>query len=286
MKMPDTVANEIKYLQGVDTVAFFRQLSKAGREQGRLMPWQTSLSFDPQRNSDTNPTKDGMVSTTSSVETDFEVEFTNNTSALADLMYDSLFDGEKLEAWIVYRNRRNNEGKYFAWYMHVFVSEDSNDNDPDDNSNRDVTFSVDGTPKRGWLTLPSDAQAEIDYIFRGIEPVTDGNATGGGTAWDKDKDPGTNVEQPDATDQLVAVTGVTVDPTAADVQVGNTVKLNATVAPDNATDKTVTWSTSDTKLATVGADGTVTGVAVGSPIITATAGGKTATATITVTAGE
>lgn len=186
---------ELKFLQGMDTVAFFRKLSKSATEEGHLLPWQTSLSFDPQRDSDTNPTKDGAVQTSSSVETDFEVEFTNNTSAIADEMYDSLFNGDVMEGWIVYRNRRNTEGKYFAFYLQATVSEDSNDNDPDDNSTRDVSFAVSGTPKRGWLELPESAQEAIDYIFRGLGKVTDADTTGGGTAW-KEEDAGTNVNNP------------------------------------------------------------------------------------------
>lgn len=44
----------------------------------------------------------------------------------------------------------------------------------------------------------------------------------------------------------VAVTGVTLDKTSAEMTVGSeTLTLTATVAPDNATDKTVTWTTSD-----------------------------------------
>ncbi|MCD2256411.1 phage tail tube protein [Agrilactobacillus fermenti] len=189
------VENELKYLQGIDTVAFVRPKAQERNQEGQIIPWQTSLSFDPQRDSDTNPTKDGIVATSSSVETDFEVEFINNTSAIADVMYDSLFDGEVLENWIVYRNRRNAEGKYFAWYMQSTVSEDSNDNDPDDNSTRDVTFAVNGTPKRGWLELPKDAQEAIDYIFRGLGKITDDDKTGGGTAWNKTTDNGVNVPE-------------------------------------------------------------------------------------------
>ncbi|WP_125607901.1 phage tail protein [Lapidilactobacillus bayanensis] len=187
--------NELTYLQGIDTLAFARKLVEAKTKEGTLIPWQTSLSFDPQRDSDTNPTKDGVVTTSSSVETDFEVEFINNTSAIADAMYDSLFEGDKLEAWIVYRNRRNAAGKYFAWYLQATVSEDSNDNDPDDNSTRDVSFAVSGTPKRGWLELPAQAQEQIDYVFRGLGVVTDEDETGGGDKWAAE-DAGTNVTDP------------------------------------------------------------------------------------------
>ena len=82
----------------------------------------------------------------------------------------------------------------------------------------------------------------------------------------------------------VSVTGITLDKTTASVEVGKTVTLTATVAPSNASNKTVTWTSSDEKIATV-KDGVVIGVAEGTVTITATTsdGKKTATATITVT---
>ncbi|WP_288625130.1 Ig-like domain-containing protein [uncultured Lactococcus sp.] len=67
--------------------------------------------------------------------------------------------------------------------------------------------------------------------------------------------------------------------------VGATQKLTATVAPDNAVDKTVTFSSNNLSVATVTpVQGTVTAVAEGKATITATASnGKTATCEITVT---
>ncbi|EKQ18034.1 hypothetical protein LCAUCD174_2043 [Lacticaseibacillus paracasei] len=78
-------------------------------------------------------------------------------------------------------------------YMQVTVQEDSSDNDPDDHSTRDVTFSVNGTPKRGWTTLDDETQEQVDYVFLGVGKVTDTDKTGGGVQWDSDKDPGTSV---------------------------------------------------------------------------------------------
>ncbi|KRK38982.1 Ig-like domain-containing protein [Loigolactobacillus bifermentans] len=83
----------------------------------------------------------------------------------------------------------------------------------------------------------------------------------------------------------VAVTGVALAPTTANVEVGKTTKLAATLTPTNATNKTVAYTSSDEGVAKVSADGTVTGVKAGTAIITATVGGVTGTAEITVTGG-
>lgn len=86
----------------------------------------------------------------------------------------------------------------------------------------------------------------------------------------------------------VAVTGVTVTPASASLAVGQTVNLDEAVQPSNATNQSVTWSSSNTSVATVDANGVVTGNAVGTAIITATTadGGFTDTANITVSGGS
>ena len=88
----------------------------------------------------------------------------------------------------------------------------------------------------------------------------------------------------DITVNAVAVTGITLDQEAIQLKAGKTKQLTATVTPDNATDKTVAWSSSDESVATVSEDGTVTAVAEGTATITATAnGGDNITATCVVT---
>ena len=74
------MASEIQVLQGMDTLAYVRLLENEKTERGQLIPYQTSLSFEPQRDTDTTKTKSGTVSTTSALETDLEVEFVNNIS--------------------------------------------------------------------------------------------------------------------------------------------------------------------------------------------------------------
>lgn len=81
-----------------------------------------------------------------------------------------------------------------------------------------------------------------------------------------------------------AVTSVTMDKTTASINVGASVTLTATVLPDNATTKTVTWSSSDTEIATVDNNGNVTGIKEGTATVTVTTtdGKKTAVCEVTV----
>lgn len=71
---------------------------------------------------------------------------------------------------------------------------------------------------------------------------------------------------------------------AKHVAINGTVTFAATVAPENATDKTVTWTTDNDKIATVDKNGVLTGVAEGKVVVTATtANGKTANISVYVT---
>ena len=80
----------------------------------------------------------------------------------------------------------------------------------------------------------------------------------------------------------VAVSSVSLSKATADLVIGGSVQLTATVSPSNATDKTVTWTTSNAAIATVSPTGLVTAVAEGTANITATAGGKSAVCKVTV----
>ena len=86
--------------------------------------------------------------------------------------------------------------------------------------------------------------------------------------------------------KAVNVTEVTLDRTELTLTEGETETLTATVRPDNADNRKVTWSSDKTDVATVGGDGRVTAVKAGEAVITVTTedGGKTATCKVTVKA--
>ena len=83
----------------------------------------------------------------------------------------------------------------------------------------------------------------------------------------------------------VLVSGITLNETEAELTVGEKLQLEATIAPTNATDKTVTWSSTNEAVAVVSENGLVTAVGSGSCLIKATANdgsGKTASCLVTV----
>ena len=86
------------------------------------------------------------------------------------------------------------------------------------------------------------------------------------------------------TKEVIPATDFAITPTSDTIKVGGTTQLTPIFTPENTSDKSVTYVSSDESVATVSADGVVTGVRVGMAVIqcTATASGKTASCSITV----
>ena len=92
----------------------------------------------------------------------------------------------------------------------------------------------------------------------------------------------------DDDDDDVSVTGVSVSPTSTSIKTGATAALTATITPSDASDTSVSWTSSDTRIATVSTSGVVTGVSSGSALITVTTqdGSYESTCTVTITGSE
>ena len=96
----------------------------------------------------------------------------------------------------------------------------------------------------------------------------------------------TLVDVPEFTTLPISVTSVTLDKTTLSLEEGATGQLTATVAPTDATNKAVSWSSDNAEVATVDSSGKVTAIKAGTAKITVktTDGSKTAVCTVTVTA--
>ncbi len=129
------------------------------------------------------------------------------------------------------------------------------------------------------------AVASVDQTGK-VTGVSAGTATITVTTQDGNKTASCTVTVPDPSADPVAVTGVSLNKTSTSLTVGATETLTATVAPANATNQAVTWSSNNTAVASVDQNGKVTAVAAGTATITVTTqdGNKTATCTVTVSA--
>ena len=86
---------------------------------------------------------------------------------------------------------------------------------------------------------------------------------------------------------VIQPTGVSINKSSVSLKVGESTSLTATVSPSNATNKNVTWSSSNTSVATVNSSGIVAAVSKGKTTITvSTSNGKTASCAITVSEQE
>ena len=135
---------------------------------------------------------------------------------------------------------------------------------PDDATDKTVT----------WSTSDASVATVADGV---VTALAAGTATITAKAGDKEATCVVTVEK-----KVIAVSGIALDQTAATLTEGETLTLKATVSPDDATDKTVTWTSSNESVATVDNNGVVTAVAAGTATITATAGDYSATCVVTV----
>lgn len=130
-----------------------------------------------------------------------------------------------------------------------------------------------------------DAFAAVDASSQNEATPGEGEATPGegeATPGEGEATPGEGEATPGEGDQTVKVEKITLSQTSLSLKVGETETLQATVLPEDATDKTVTWSTTDASVATV-ENGVVTAKAAGTATITATADKVTASCNVTVT---
>lgn len=144
-----------------------------------------------------------------------------------------------------------------------------------------ATFTPIDTPNKGHIwssSAPDVASIDDTGLVTAIDP---GESTITVTALNGKKTATCKVT---IVDKIVNVTGISLDKTETTLAVGDGIKLEATIKPDTATDKSITWSSSDKQIASVDGLGNITAITKGSVTITATTndGEKTASCKVKV----
>jgi len=140
---------------------------------------------------------------------------------------------------------------------------------PTDATNKNVTWN---SSDPAIATV--DSSGNVVGLSSGSSDITVTSVDGGKTA----------ICTVTVTDPVVNVTGVSLNKIVTTMNIGANEILSATLTPVNATNKTVTWSSSNTAIATVDSNGNVKGIKAGNATIKVTTqdGSKTATCKVTV----
>ena len=147
---------------------------------------------------------------------------------------------------------------------------------PTDATDKDITWMTSSS-----LVATVDSTGKVTANREGTAVIT-ARASNGKTATCTVTVPKTETQP--VTPTVVPITGVTVSPTTVTIKKGASSSIKATITPNNTTQsKTITWSTSNSSIASVDSTGKVTAKGEGTAVITAkTSNGKTATCTVTV----
>ena len=192
----------------------------------------------------------------------------------------------------------NNEP--ISGYPVVIFTDDSDEaeplltfvNDPDDSPRLTVTYpepvalpATSSEAKTFWLSLPPTVMTKgFTLTFTGANGEVVTKSRGSSYVVERKKIKTLGPLEIVMESSPVTVTGVELNKSEIELSMNETEALTATVLPENASDKTVSWSSSNTNVATVSSNGVVTAVSAGTAVITVTTntGGKTATCVVTV----
>lgn len=163
---------------------FIRPLSAQGTNPAVLVPRITGSDYDLSRDTNDTDTKDGKLTTVTAVTTEPKITVTDTDSI--ELMYltDSIMQKLPIEHWHVYLDKKNDDGKYFAYYTRCLVTEDSHKGDPGDYAEREFTLTPQDGVAYGYTPLPGGITEEElnELLFIGMDPVTGENPNGNGVA--------------------------------------------------------------------------------------------------------
>lgn len=253
-------------LNGKDSLLLVQPTDNALGAEGFLIGDQTEHTHSYERELTDEQTKFGRILGPGQLSESLDVTFYGSTDDPGQAaVLEAIQKGTQLKVWEV-EKLLNKNGKHNSLFAYTYVESLEKSAPTDGFLEISATLQVLNTSKQGELNpLPDDVLNFGDYDFE-----APGEKTGEFNGEENDN---------------VAVTGLSVNPTTLTVAVGATDSIVANVVPVNATNKSVTYTSSDEAIATVNAQGVVTGVADGSATITVTTvdGGFTATTSVTVT---
>lgn len=155
-------------VQGKKIVYLFRIKSKAASADGSILAFTTENGRTKSKDADSTMTKDGSVRTPGAS----EVEITATTllakgDTMIDALEDALDNDELIEIWEANLSEPADGGsnKFSGMYFQGYLTEIEKTSNAEDNVEISLTFGINGTGKRGDVTVSTEQQAMADYVF-------------------------------------------------------------------------------------------------------------------------
>ncbi|WP_445480461.1 phage major tail protein, TP901-1 family [Lysinibacillus irui] len=254
-------------LNGKDSLLLVQPTDNALGAEGFLIGDQTEHTHSYERELTDEQTKFGRILGPGQLSESLDVTFYGSTDDPGQAaVLEAIQKGTQLKVWEIEKHLNKN-GKHNSIFAYTYVESLEKSAPTDGFLEISATLQVLNSTKKGEMPpLPDDVLNFGDYDYENPGEKT-GDFNG------------------EETPTPVAVTGLSVNPTTLTVAIAAMDNIVANVVPVNATNKSVTFTSSDESVARVDALGVVTGVGEGSATITATTvdGGFTATTAVTVT---
>ena len=170
-------------LEGKNKILLFRKLSERGTSAAKLS-FQTGHTFDFSRDSDAIVTKDGIIRKINELESEVTgIEAVQSKEdPVAELLLDSVLEGEKLELWevTVDEDLKDEQNKYPAIYCQGYMTSWSTDNGAEDEATYSGDFAIELIPQFGFATLTEEQAQAVQYVF--ADTTADSGSEDGETA--------------------------------------------------------------------------------------------------------
>ncbi len=173
-------------LKGVNTVVAVRRLSEAKTKAAYVLPFQTDGDYSRSRDTDSNTTKSGTLSSSKGLKTELSFTVYDSDDPVLEVLSDSMDNGTTLEFWRIKLDKKNEKGWFYADYMRGEISKDDQSSDPEKDAERKFEVNVSGKAQSGYTDLPHDVKEELSYVFRGAG-IFDESNNGNGEALDASK---------------------------------------------------------------------------------------------------
>lgn len=161
---------DLKPIMGIELILLFRDLEEAATKPATKMAFQTEHSMEASKDSDSTETKDGAVTTSSTVEEEITVTtIMAREDPTADFLEEAFYDNKIIEVWEIDKKNKNEEGLYKAEYRQCKITDFSKTASAEDPTELELTLLTNGQRQKGYTPLSKEQEKIAQYVFRDTE---------------------------------------------------------------------------------------------------------------------